>query len=171
MEYTEHYAQFFTATILEWKHLLQPDKYKDIITGSLQYLVNNKRVKVFAFVIMSNHMHIMWQVQAGNKREDVQRDFLKYTSQQIKSDLSIHHPQVLERFKVNAKDRTYQFWERNPLSIDLYTHAVFMQKLEYIHQNPFKAGLCKYPEEYKYSSARFYLTGIDAFGFLTHLNG
>jgi len=72
---------------------------------------------------------------------------------------------------VNVKDRKYQFWERNPLSVDLYTQDVFMQKLEYIRWNPVKAGLCKYPEDYKYSSAGFYLTGIDDFGFLTHLNG
>ena len=170
MEYTAYYVQFFTATILEWKHLLKPDKYKDIITGSLAYLVKQQRVKVYAFVIMSNHIHLMWQVQAGNTLADVQRDFLKYTAQQIKSDLSIHHPQVLERFKVKAKDRQYQFWERNPLSVDLHSHAVFLQKLEYIHWNPVKAGLCSLPEEYKYSSARFYWMGEDEFEFLTHLN-
>ena len=170
MENTAYYVQFFTATILEWKHLLKPDKYKDIITGSLAYLVKQQRVKVYAFVIMSNHIHLMWQVQAGNTLADVQRDFLKYTAQQIKSDLSIHHPQVLERFKVKAKDRQYQFWERNPLSVDLHSHAVFLQKLEYIHWNPVKAGLCSLAEEYKYSSAKFYWMGEDEFGFLTHLN-
>ena len=37
MQYTEYYAQFFTAAILEWKHLLKPDKYKDVITGSLRF--------------------------------------------------------------------------------------------------------------------------------------
>ncbi len=171
MPYTEYHAQFFTSTILVWKHLLKPDKYKDVITGSLRFLVEQERVKVYAFVIMSNHIHLMWQVQAGHTLPDVQRDFLKFTAQQIKSDLSIHHPLVLEKFKVGAKDRQYQFWERNPLSIDLYTHEVFMQKLEYIHWNPVKAGLCSCPEEYKYSSARFYITGVDEFGFLTHLNG
>ena len=120
---------------------------------------------------MSNHIHLMWQVQAGNNLPDVQRDFLKFTAQQIKSDLSIHHPLVLEKFTVNAKDRMHQFWERNPLSIDLYTSDVFLQKLEYIHWKPVKADLCSFPEEYQYSSAGFYHTGIDNFGFLAHLNG
>jgi putative transposase len=136
VEYSDYYAQFFTATILEWKQLLKPDKYKEIITGSLAYLVEHQRIKVYAFIIMSNHLYLIWQVQAGNTLPDVQRDFLKYTAQQIKSDLSIHHPLVLERFKVKAKDRQYQFWEHNLLSVDLYTHEVFLQKLEYIHWNP-----------------------------------
>jgi len=50
--------QFFTATILEWKRLLKPDKYKEIIISSLQFLVENKRVKVNAFVVMDNHIHL-----------------------------------------------------------------------------------------------------------------
>jgi putative transposase len=110
---------------------VQGDYYR-----SLAYLVKHQRVKVYAFIIMSNPIHLIWRVQAGNTLPDVQRDFLKYTAQQIKSDLSIHHPLVLERFKVKAKDRQYQFWEHNLLSVDLYTHEVFLQKLEYIHWNP-----------------------------------
>jgi len=73
-----YHAQFFTATILEWKHLLKEDKYKDIIIESLRFLVKEKRATVYAFVIMSNHIHLVWQVQAGHKKENVQRDFLKY---------------------------------------------------------------------------------------------
>lgn len=45
---TEH-PQFFTATILEWKRLLKPEKYKDVIIGSLQFLVENNRIKVNSF--------------------------------------------------------------------------------------------------------------------------
>ncbi len=62
-----------------------------------------------------------------------------------------------------AKDRDYQFWERNSLSIELRSAKVFIQKLEYLHNNPVKAGLCINPGDYYYSSARFYETGIDDF--------
>ena len=164
---TEH-PQFFTATILEWKRLLKPDKYKDIIISSLQFLVENNRAKVHAFVIMENHIHLIWQMTAGIRPEAVQRDFMKYTAQKIKQDLIKNHPDVLEHFKVDAKDREYQFWERNALSVELRTHAVFVQKLEYIHLNPVKACICRLPEDYKYSSALFYETGIDNWGFLSH---
>ena len=69
------YPHFFTATNLEWKSLLAQDKYKDIIIESRRFLVKNKRVIIYGFVIMYNHIHIIWQLQAGRKREDVQRDF------------------------------------------------------------------------------------------------
>jgi len=57
---TEYYPQFFTATILEWKHLLIEDKYKDIIIESLRFLVKEKRVVVYSFVLMPNHIHIIF---------------------------------------------------------------------------------------------------------------
>jgi hypothetical protein len=45
---------------------------------------------------------------------------------------------------------------------------VYQQKLEYIHNNPVKAGLCLLPEEYKYSSAKFYELNENDWIFLTH---
>jgi len=78
------YPQFYTATNLLWKGLLKPDKYKDIVIESLKFMVQNKRIKLFAFVIMDNHLHLIWQMLGGIKQQNVQRDFMKYTAQQIK---------------------------------------------------------------------------------------
>jgi len=131
-------------------------------------MVTKKWVEINVFVIMSNHIHLIWLIQEGHERDAVQINFLKYVSQTIQRDLQKNHPKVLERFYVGAKDRKYQLWERNHLSIDLWTKEVFIQNMEYIHNNPVSAGLCDYPEEYKYSSAKFYENGKDEFGFLAH---
>ena len=80
MDSPQYHPQYFTTTILDWQHLLKPDKYKDIIIQSLQFLVKEKRIELNAFAIMSNHIHLIWQIQQGQVRENVQRDFLKYTS-------------------------------------------------------------------------------------------
>ncbi|MEO9871044.1 REP-associated tyrosine transposase [Ekhidna sp.] len=171
MEFPLEHPHFITITVFEWRHLLKPDKYKLLILDSLTFLVREKRVAVFGFVIMSNHIHLIWQIQDPHKREAVQRDFLKYVAQQIKFDLIANHPKVLEYFEVNKKDRKYQFWKRNALSVDLYSSDVFNQKLDYIHMNPVKAGLCELPEEYPFSSAEFYLKTKNRFPFLSHHNG
>ena len=168
MESPPYHPQYFTATILEWQHLLKPDKYKDIIIQSLKFLVKEKRIELNAIAIMNNHIHLIWQIQSGHKTENVQRDFLKYTSQTIIRDLELNHVEVLKIFEVNAKNRKYQVWRRNPLSIDVWTKEVYIQKMEYIHNNPVTVGICSYPELYKYSSAKFYETGEDEFGILTH---
>jgi REP element-mobilizing transposase RayT len=163
------YPHFFTATNLEWKKLLIHDEYKNIVIESLRFLVNDKRVIVYGFVIMDNHIHVIWQLQSGRKRDEVQRDFLKYTAQLIKKDMIKNHTEDLKDFMVNAKDRKYQFWERNPLPVEIWSEKVLLQKLKYMHENPVRAGLCKYSDDYKYSSALFYKCGKDNWGFLTHL--
>ncbi|MCH5720508.1 REP-associated tyrosine transposase [Niabella hibiscisoli] len=162
------YPQFFTATNLEWKPLLKTVAHKEIVISSLRFLVENKRIKLFAFVIMPNHLHLIWQMQPLIHPKHVQRDFLKYTAQQMKYHMQQHYPEMLQAFFVGAADRMYQFWERNPLSIELRSYTIFQQKLDYIHFNPVRAGLCKYPEEYLYSSAQFYRAGVDNWGFLSH---
>ena len=166
--FVTEYPQFFTASIKGWYKLLEHDKYKDIIVNSLRFLTEDKRISLNAFVIMPDHIHLIWQMQPLIHPQHVQRDFLKYTAQQIKHDLQKNHTELLEYFTSDASDRYYQFWKRRALSVELRTHKVYIQKLEYIHWNPVRAGICKLPEDYKYSSARFYETGVDSWGFLTH---
>ena len=168
MELPAHYPVFFTATILEWKHLLKQEKYKEIIANSLAFLVKEKRVEVFGFVLMSNHIHIIWRVINEQKPSEVQQSFMKYTAQMMMKDLRTNHPKVLEHFFVEAADRKHHIWERNPLSIEIHSNEVMLQKLNYIHHNPVKAGLCLQPEDYHYSSAAFYLNNSTIWSFLTH---
>ena len=165
------YPSFFTATILQWRVLLKEDAYKEIVISSLKYLVDKKRINLYSFVIMDNHLHLIWQMLAGKNPSDIQRDFLKFTAQEFKRKLQVSDPKFLDFFLVNAIDRIYQFWRREPMSIELRNSKVFNQKLDYIHWNPVKAGMCALPEEYHYSSALFYHTGIDNWRFLTHANG
>ena len=96
---------------------------------------------------------------------------MKFTAQQIKFSLAIDNPGLLEQCKVNKTDREYQIWKRKPLSIELSSEKIFLQKLEYIHFNPVKAGICLYPEDYHFSSALFYENGLDQFKMLTHYMG
>ena len=171
INYPEYWPQFYTATIQNWKHLLQDDKHKEIIIDSLRFLVKEKRIELNAFVIMSNHIHLIWQPMFGFTPSDIQPSFMKYTAQQLKRSLSKSDSDYLNEFKVDKYDRKFQFWKREALSIELISPAVFNQKLEYIHNNPVIAGLCNFPEEYKYSSDEFYHNDFDRFGIITHYMG
>lgn len=166
----EYFPQFFTASIHRWKPILQYKTCKQIIIDSLSFLSKEKRITVYAFVIMPNHIHLIWKINNGHLRKNVQRDFLKFTGQQIKFYLQSNHPNLLECLKVEAKDRSYKIWQRNALSIDLYSEPVFEQKLDYIHSNPCQARwqLSIVPEHYKYSSAYFYTNNSSTFSFLVH---
>ena len=162
--YPTEWPYFFTATNLNWLPILENDERKNIITGSLHYLFVKKIIWLHAFVLMNNHIHLIWQPMPGYSKEKIQLLFMKYSAQQIKFHLESNDKVLYEQCLVNKKDRKFQIWKRKPLSIELFTPAVYQQKLDYIHYNPVKAGLCKYPEEYRYSSARFYHDGKDEFG-------
>ena len=165
----ENWPQFYTATIQHWNNLLADEKYKSVITNSLGYLVQNRKIKLNGFVVMNNHIHFIWQATAGNNLKDIQTGFKKFSSQQFV--ILLRQDKELNQYAVSSADRKHHFWKRNSLSVELFTPAVFQQKLDYIHNNPVVAGICEYPEQYKYSSASFYEKGIDEFGILEHYAG
>lgn len=112
-DYITEYCHFFTATNLEWKNLFLRDKYKDIVIEGMRYIVKNRKVIIYGFtpiaIGVNNHIHILWQMRAGIKRDAVQRDFLKHIAQEIKNDMLDNHKDELQQYLVNAKDRKYQF--------------------------------------------------------------
>ena len=127
--YPTEWPQYFTASIRNWLPLLATDKYKNIITNSLHFMVANKRIELNAFVVMNNHIHLVWQPLQGQNLSSVQLSFMKFTAQQIKFTLAVDDPRLLEQCKVNKSDREYQIWKRKPLSIELSSEKVFLQNL------------------------------------------
>ncbi|MCE2734825.1 MAG: REP-associated tyrosine transposase [Chryseotalea sp.] len=161
--------EFFTATCLNWQPLLKADERKDILMNSLRFMVEEKRIWLYAFVIMPNHIHLLWSKQEAWKDKNTSHMFLKFTAQQIKFNLIDNgQNEELQNYKSTQQDRAYHFWERRPFVATMFNKKVAEQKIDYIHENPVKADLCKLPEHYYYSSARFYELNVDDWGFLTH---
>ena len=120
---------FSTSTILNWKPLLKPNGNKDIIISSLEHLVDRKRINLYGFVVMPTHIHSIFSLCEGNLLKDVQRDFGKYTAQQLKLNIHLDDMFSIEEFNSTQIDRNYQIWERRPLSIPIYNDKPFYQKL------------------------------------------
>ncbi|GAB5527258.1 MAG: transposase [Roseivirga sp.] len=163
---------FYTATIKDWATLLFSDKRKDILIDSLRYLVRQKKIALYGFVIMPNHIHLLWEMLEMNGKEMPYASFMKFTAHEIQKQLIQSDPKLLEKFKVNLSTREYQFWKRDSLPKHAYSSWYIYQKLDYIHNNPVQGRwmLAPGPDEYHYSSARFYDTGVDDFDMLTHID-
>jgi putative transposase len=163
---------FYTATIYKWYNLLAKDDTKQIVISSLRYLVREKRITVYAFVIMPNHIHTIAAISMEDEqtKESPFAALLKFTGHAFKKYLK-NYPAALAKFEVKSKDRNYRFWQDRSKYIELFSRDVIMQKMAYIHNNPLqeKWSMAEFPEDYEYSSARFYETGIDKFGFLEHI--
>ncbi|WP_407522239.1 transposase [Lacibacter sp. MH-610] len=166
----KHLPQFITITNLNWLPILANDYHKQIVLEAIEHRVIKEQVTVYGFVLMPNHMHFIWQLHDEVVRSDFQRDFLKFTSRSILNFMRMHDDPLLNQLKVKAADRSFQVWERNSLSIDLFSEKVFLQKLDYVHNNPVQPKwlLVELPEQYRWSSASFYETGASEFHFLTH---
>ncbi|MGY3054694.1 putative transposase [Pedobacter sp. UYEF25] len=162
---------FWTATINKWQHLMLESDYKSVITDSLIHLTNLGKVDVFAFVIMPNHIHLIWKINQMNGKEAPQSSFLKYTAHTFKKMLKADENKRLDFYKVEGENKSYEFWKRDSLAIHLFNEEIAYQKLDYLHYNPCTAywQLAKNPSDYLFSSAKYYEEGVKNFGFLKDL--
>ena len=167
-----YHTEFLTGTIFSWHHLLKDDEFKKVIIDSFQWLVKEKKCIINAFVIMPNHFHLIWKISDRFERKDVQGALFSFTAHEFKRKIKRNNPALLENYLVNNADREYQLWEREPMIKECWTEKFFRQKLNYTHFNPCQPhwNLADVPENYRYSSAKFYETGIKEFSFLTHFN-
>ena len=163
-----YHTEFLTATIYGWNHLLKEDGYKQIIINSFNWLSQHKKCTINCFVIMPNHIHLLWKISDGFERKEVQGAFFSFTAHEFKKRLNKNDAKILEDYYVNKSDRSFQFWEREPMIKECWTEKFFQQKLNYIHFNPCQShwNLASTPEDYKWSSANFYEKGVKDFTFL-----
>ena len=156
-------AYFFTFQIVGWADIFSRQIYRDIITDSLTYCRKNKGLELFAYVIMTNHVHTIMRSKNG-QLSDLVRDFKKHTSKEILAtigNIKESRKEWLEmvfryhaRFNKRAGEK--QLWTHENHAIELSNNDMINSKLNYIHENPVRSGWVANPEDYLYSSARNY---------------
>jgi REP element-mobilizing transposase RayT len=152
---------FITSTIVEWIPVFTKKEYFEIIVNSLSYCRENKGLKLYAYVILDNHVHLI--STADNLTQTI-KDFKSYTAREIiktaKADNKKWLLNQLEFYKKKyKKDSKYQVWQEGYHPQMITREEVFKQKVEYIHNNPVKKGLVEEVDHWIYSSARNYLCG------------
>jgi REP element-mobilizing transposase RayT len=161
----ERYAHFVTFTVVHWIDLFTRDVYREVLMESLDYCIKNKGLVVHAFCIMSNHMHLVISANENAKLASIVRDFKKYTSYKLidtlkNNSLESRREWMLWMFeragRKNASNENFQLWQNGYHPIELSTPIMVKQKIDYIHENPVRAGFVREAEEYKYSSACYY---------------
>jgi REP element-mobilizing transposase RayT len=90
---------FWTATINSWMKLLGKDEFKQVVLDSLRHLSEKGKIDVFAFVIMPNHIHLIWRTNELNGKEEAHISFLKFTAHQFKMMLIKQGGNSLKRIK------------------------------------------------------------------------
>jgi len=158
-------AYFVSFAVVEWIDVFTRDEYKDILLESLRYCQQNKGMEIFAWCIMTNHIHLVFKSAGESKPGNLLGDFKRFTSRKMiqaitQDPMESRKEWLLEQFKKAAEHSSnvnnYQFWRHDNKPIELWSNKVIAEKINYIHNNPVKEGLVFRPEDYIYSSARDY---------------
>jgi REP element-mobilizing transposase RayT len=156
---------FITFAVVGWIDVFTRRQYCDLLIESLKYCQREKGLVVYAWCIMSNHIHLIIGRNKEFKLEAIVRDFKKFTSVQLCKAIEDNKTEsrrewMLEYFKKAAtkskKHTKYMFWQNEYHPVELSTNAMMDQKLSYIHNNPVEAGIVEKAEAYTYSSAKDY---------------
>ena len=153
---------FITITVFDWIPLFLSAGYCDIIIDSLAYCQKFKGLRIHAYVIMPNHLHLIVSTDNAHSLPDVIRDFKRFTSRRITRTLvregALKRRRLLGYAATFGKGNTcYKVWQDGYHPIAIYSMEVFRQKLRYIHDNPVRKGLVRNAEHWRYSSAGDYL--------------
>jgi putative transposase len=149
---------FMTCTVLHWIPVFTRPQTVQILLDSLGYLQQNDSFKLYGYVILENHLHLVAQ------SDDIARSmarFKSYTAKQLIAWLGENHvTMVLEQLafykKAHKDDRAYQFWQEGVHPEEINGAGMLRQKVEYIQRNPVERGYVYKPEHWRNSSARDY---------------
>jgi REP element-mobilizing transposase RayT len=155
---------FITNTVVGWVDLFTRPQYKDILVKSLKFCIENKGLVVHAYVIMTNHVHLIVSTKVGVLLSNVMRDFKTHTSkklvEEIKAINESRREWLLNKFafeaKRQARGKDYRLWQDGFHPVELLSAEMVVQKLEYIHNNPVAERWVDEAVHYVYSSARQY---------------
>ena len=138
---------FLTLTVQHWYYIFDRHNRFQILADSLIYCQKHKSLKIYAYVFMLNHLHL---VASAEDMIDFVRDFKKFTSKEIQKNLLATEANVLQLF---ATDDGYEFWQESNMPKLIESEDFFNQKVEYIHHNPVRKQYVKNPEDWIWSSA------------------
>jgi putative transposase len=154
---------FVTTNAVQHRRLFRGDVIKRLIIDSLDCMRLRKRLKLYAFVVMPNHLHVIIQCRAEDPLADVMRDLKKHIADRIVRHYQVKGNQSVLDFLASVVTRPdkhrHKVWEDGYDARDIFSPEFLRQKMTYVHNNPCQPhwNLVERPEDYAWSSARFYL--------------
>src|SRR3990170_204069 len=148
----ENGCYFVTAALRNFTPLFDEREIVSIVFDSLNFLRRNKGLKIYAYVVMPEHVHLV--ASAGEASiTTLIGDFKRFTSRNIAEWLRVNNPPLFEKLKADAyRGQNYAVWQETFRSEVIYERKFLVQKIDYIHNNPVRRGLVEEPGDWRYTS-------------------
>ena len=156
--YEPTHPHFITCTVVNWIPLFTRKESVEILLEAFRYLQKDEDFKLYAYVILENHIHIV--AQSNDIAKSMAR-FKNYTAKELLRLLKKENVKtILEQLsfykKAHKIDREYQVWQDGIQPKLMQNDAMMKNKIDYIHHNPVKRGYVDDATHWRYSSARDY---------------
>lgn len=162
----QHACHYITFNTVDWVDVFIKPVYKQIIVDALNEFIDTRGLIVYAWCLMTNHLHLLLQAKDGTGLSMIERDFKKITTSRILDALDmepdLRRGWMLERFEHFSqslkKIEKYQVWQScsNPEFLDFKQPFKVREHLTYVHENPVRDKIVYLPEDYVFSSAGDY---------------
>jgi len=152
------YPYFMTCTVVGWLPVFTRSEAVDMLFDSWRFLQRERQFKLFAYVVLENHLHL---VAKAPDLSTAMQNFKSFTARRIVDLLQRRSALTLldslQRLKLAHKtESAHQVWQEGNHPEQIETEEMMHQKIEYIHNNPLKRGYVDDPLHWRYSSARSY---------------
>ena len=154
---------FITFTVVDWLPVFVDESPNSILIDSLKYCIDNKGLRVNAYVIMPNHLHaVVFNTEFDSSAlHQALTDFRKFTGQALTGYVNTRFSKAISSILQQEKleDRKRRFWQSGWHAEGIESERFLEQKVNYIHDNPCRKGLVRLPQDWRYSSAAFWMDG------------
>ena len=149
---------FLTCTVINWFPLFSKPAIVELVLNSLQHLQTSGRLRLYAYVIMENHLHLI--ASSENLSREL-ASFKSYTAREIIDHLNLSKSSGILRQlhfyrRRHKADRIHQVWQEGSHPELIQGVDMMRQKTVYIHMNPVRRGYVDEAEDWRYSSACIY---------------
>lgn len=150
-------AFYITAVAKDRLAVFRTDAIKIVTCAALDEARTSGGFSIYAYVVMHDHIHVI--TGSSLKPSEVLRYIKGISSRRVIDHLKDHgHNSSLQKLRHETRERAYRYslWEHHSNVFSITSEDAFMQKVNYIHRNAVRASLVKKPEDYRWSSVRWW---------------
>jgi len=148
-------AYYLTSVTHNRLPIFRTDTLKQVVCKALNEARKSAGFLIFAYVILPDHIHLL--TDNAKSTSDTLRFVNGITAKRVIDYLKENDfESCLARLRIQVRDREHKHsvFQHHPNAFEIYGEDKMMEKVNYIHLNPVRAGLVKVPDDYLYSSSR-----------------